>query len=515
MSKTHNMTTTIEYTDQITMLPVEQLNSHPKNPRLVIREDVIDSIRAGLKGGFQPCYALQVWRGFVLSGHHRLEAAKREGITEVPCFVRDDLSEDEAYMVLATANAQGELSPLEIGMHALHYVDKATGGRGKKGGLSAYAEAVGKSESLLRHNRDAAKVVQNLAINCDLSAYLDKAAHLAAIHKLPPSWWAVAAAHMMRGNKSAKDTGAFVDNWKQCAEAVAGTGWLEGMSGDGPVLARMLHDDKITLTTIRKCLGTLEDIKTLTQKNGIDTARVDEFLNTTPTTHREFVEFQQELLASLFESKSTWNHGRWQDHIDTLEDGSVSLVLTDPPYGMEYRSNHRKVRHDSIDGDDSTDAFRESVEAMIPKMKDNAHLLAFVNWKNEAEFIRACEGCGLTVKSSIVWVKNNTGMGDLNGAFAPKHERIIHAVKGSPKLFIRAADVLAFDRVATENHPTEKPVDLLATLIEACTVKGQLVADPFGGVASVAIAAKASGRDYWSCETNDKYFRYGQGRIEE
>jgi len=498
---------------QITMLPTEQLKPHPKNPRLVIREDVIESIRAGLKNGFQPCYALQTWQGFVLSGHHRLEAAKRERITEVPCFVRDELTEDEAYMVLATANAQGELSPLEIGMHALHYVDKSTGGRGKKGGLSAYAEKVGRHKDTISSLRMAAEVFDKLSERSD--GLLDKAAHLAAIHKLPLAWWPAAVKFMMKGEKSAKDTASFVENWKQCLEAVKRTGWLEATTDENcPVLAEMLYNDQITLATIRKCLGTLEDINALVEKNGIDESQVQQFLEAMPTTHRTFVEFQQELLASLFESKSNWNLGPWQDHLDTLEDASVSLVLTDPPYGMEYRSNYRKERHDAIEGDDSTDAFRESVEAMIPKMKENAHLLAFVNWKNEAEFIRACEGCGLTVKSSIVWAKNNTGMGDLDGSFAPKHERIIHAVKGSPKLFTRTADVLCFDRVATENHPTEKPVDLLMELIEACTVKGQLVADPFGGVASVAVAAKKSGRDFWACEINEKYFRHGEGRIE-
>jgi len=68
-------------------------------------------------------------------------------------------------------------------MHALHYVEKATGGRGQKGGLSAYAEAVGRDQSNLAKLRDAARVAENLGN--DTKVYLDKAAHLAAIHKLP------------------------------------------------------------------------------------------------------------------------------------------------------------------------------------------------------------------------------------------------------------------------------------------------------------------------------------------
>jgi hypothetical protein len=72
-------------------------------------------------------------------------------------------------------------------MHALHYVEKATGGRGQKGGLSAYAEAVGKSDTRIGEYRQAARVFDsiNSPDGGKVSAYLDKAAHLAAIHKLP------------------------------------------------------------------------------------------------------------------------------------------------------------------------------------------------------------------------------------------------------------------------------------------------------------------------------------------
>jgi len=118
------------------------------------------------------------------------------------------------------------------------------------------------------------------------------------------------------------------------------------------------------------------------------------------------------------------------------------------------------------------------------------------------------------VKGSLVWVKNNTGMGDLKGAFAPKHERIVHAVKGSPILFERQADVLEYDRVNTDRHPTEKPVDLLARLIEVASVEGQRVADPFAGVGSTCEAAASTGRHYWGCELKDEYYEHGKARLD-
>src|SRR6056297_1580454 len=111
-----------------------QIKPHPKNPRIVIRDDVVDSLVAGMQDGFHPSYALKVYPDgnggfFILAGHHRYIAAGKADIETLPCWVRDDLDEDEAYMLLATDNSQGELSPLEIGMHALNYVPREVGGR--------------------------------------------------------------------------------------------------------------------------------------------------------------------------------------------------------------------------------------------------------------------------------------------------------------------------------------------------------------------------------------------------
>ena len=124
------------------------LSSHDRNPRLSLRVDVIEGIVAGLKQGFLKEHALRVRPlngGYqIISGHHRVEAAKRAGIETVPCWVRD-LSDDEAFMELVKSNNQGELTPLEIGLHALQAVPKAQGKAGA--GLAAYADELGKGKS--------------------------------------------------------------------------------------------------------------------------------------------------------------------------------------------------------------------------------------------------------------------------------------------------------------------------------------------------------------------------------
>src|SRR5262245_46025691 len=102
------------------------------------------------------------------------------------------------------------------------------------------------------------------------------------------------------------------------------------------------------------------------------------------------------------------------------------------------------------------------LDTFMPKFAANAHVLVFCHWSNEPEFRDVIEMADLQIRGSLIWVKNNTGMGDPSTTFAPQHERIIHAVKGSPVLLKRASDTLTADRVLSFKHPTEKPTSLLS-----------------------------------------------------
>jgi phage N-6-adenine-methyltransferase len=148
--------------DTITLIPVAQLRPHPQNPRVALREDVVDAIAADLeeRGHMEARHALTVRAvddGYeIISGHHRQAAAGKAGIHEVPCWAVE-MDNDEAYMALATSNNQGEISPLEIGLHALHRGkgDKWSGPKGKR-----YAELVGRHEQEISYAKAAAQVYQ-------------------------------------------------------------------------------------------------------------------------------------------------------------------------------------------------------------------------------------------------------------------------------------------------------------------------------------------------------------------
>ena len=186
-------------------------------------------------------------------------------------------------------------------------------------------------------------------------------------------------------------------------------------------------------------------------------------------------------------------------------DFKIKCVITDPPYGMNYISNRRtaSLKDKGIENDKDIDTAMDLIKNVFTKlygkMDVNSGLFCFIGWKQENYIIEILEDIGFNIKNSIIWNKNNHGTGDLIYSFAPKHERIIYATKGKVELNYRYPDVLDGNDFRT-NHPTQKPIDLLKTLINSITMENETIVDPFAGHGSTGIAAKESNRKYWLCE---------------
>lgn len=508
------------------LIPVDKLADHPQNPRIALRDDVVAAISANLVDGFDAAHALIVrphGDGYqVISGHHRKAAAAKSGIKAVPCWVRE-MDDEAAYMALATSNSQGELSPLEIGLHALHCVDKAQGKRG--GGLSAYASAIGKHKDTISSARMAAAVFSHLSDRSD--KLLDKTAHLSAIHSLPKPCWSDAVQIMLDRQWSASDTKHWVD---QAREFTIPDRWQAVFLPLHEVVIRFLQTREFSNQTVKRLINEAERVELLLEDAKLPkdawlswlSANAGEASWDVRLVSQRGREIENEIDEAAKSGIVAWHHGNWRDHIDSLEDGSVAAIVTDPPYGVDYQSDYRLDRrsehkHERIkkDGDlqGAAHEMQSAFTALAPKLKADASIFVFCSWKNEFETRAAVEAAGFLVRNSIVWVKNRTGMGDPNTTFAPKHERIIFAVKGSPILSERLPDVLEADRPDSSRHPTEKPTDLLSQLIGVTTVQGDLVADPFGGVASTVVAAVESGRRGWGCEISAEYHDAGKDRL--
>ena len=199
----------------------------------------------------------------------------------------------------------------------------------------------------------------------------------------------------------------------------------------------------------------------------------------------------------------------------TLPENSVDAVVTDPPYGMEFRSNYRKVRYERIANDGNVDWTEEVIGELYRVMKPDTALYWFCSFHSIDVFLSVIKN-KFNIKNILIWEKNNTGMGDLTGSYAPKYEMIIFAHKGRRLLNGRRdPDILHFNRTGNKNHPTEKPVDLLEYLISKSSNEGDLILDPFIGSGSTAVACKNINRQYIGIEIDLEYYRIATERLKE
>jgi ParB/RepB/Spo0J family partition protein len=187
------------------LIDLASLTPHPANPRLVEREDVIATIQQQIRAsGFDPSHAILVRPldgGYqIVSGHNRTAAARRAGLKKIPAWVRE-MDDDTAFMQLVLSNTQGELSPLERGIHALAATER-------HGDIKAYADAMGRKPSTVQGEVQAARVAKNArAFFPDL---LNRTRHLAEIHGAPESCWPALIKRLLDGKWTVEQTNAAV-----------------------------------------------------------------------------------------------------------------------------------------------------------------------------------------------------------------------------------------------------------------------------------------------------------------
>lgn len=191
-----------------------------------------------------------------------------------------------------------------------------------------------------------------------------------------------------------------------------------------------------------------------------------------------------------------------------MEAESVDMVITDPPYGIDYQSGRKEKDRRLAKISNDKAPFIWWIYDAARVLKSRGGVLCFSRWDVQQVFIDALCLAGLTVKSVIVWDKRAHGMGDLKASFAPRHEAIIFAIKGSFAFpGKRPDDVISCPKVGNAKliHPNEKPIELLERLVEATTEPGDIVLDPFAGSGSTLAAAAKSGRRYIGIEIDQKY----------
>jgi N6-adenosine-specific RNA methylase IME4/ParB-like chromosome segregation protein Spo0J len=401
--------------ESIKQIPLTKLHPHSKNPRIAIRQDVVDAIAANLEGGFRPCYALtvrQVDDAYqIISGHHRKAAAEKAGLYDVPCWVLD-MDDDEAYMALVTSNAQGELSPLEEGLHF----------NGGGLGVREYARMTGQNAGGVTQKSQAAKVFSQLNTRQDMRS---KTQHLAAIHGLPQDVWAVAVEKMLSGGWSAKET----------AERVA-----EASKGQTVKRVAALISGQTTIRELARIDETFDRVLSSFTLDATKDQWKAWFASSDPVDIKEVQAMRITLEnqeAETLEASENAKRGELPD-----------LVLADPPWRYDFaETDNRQIENQY------PSATVEEICAMIPKTEKNAVLFLWATVAKLREAFEVMDAWGFEYKTNAVWDKQKIGMGYW---FRGQHELLLVGTKGSYSPPEQAMRVSSVFREARGKH-SEKP----------------------------------------------------------
>lgn len=193
--------------------------------------------------------------------------------------------------------------------------------------------------------------------------------------------------------------------------------------------------------------------------------------------------------------------------LPTLPDQSVDFVLTDPPYLVNYQDRSGR----SIANDKNDSWLVPAFQQIYRVLHDDAFCISFYGWNRVDRFFSAWRAAGFRPVGHIVFAKPYQSKARF---LRYQHESAYLLAKGQPALPDEPLpDVLPWKYSGNRLHPTQKPVDCLATLIETfCPARG-IVLDPFAGSGSTCVAARQTGRRFLGIELDAKYHAAATARL--
>jgi site-specific DNA-methyltransferase (adenine-specific) len=221
------------------------------------------------------------------------------------------------------------------------------------------------------------------------------------------------------------------------------------------------------------------------------------------------------------------------DALEVMETlGEVDAIVTDPPYcsgsvseASRTSAKGQGLRSENIAklgwfvGDNMGTAglallLRSMAFRGLKILNPEGSMLVFCDWRMVPNLAPTIESAGLRFQNLVIWDKGMMGLGM---GFRAQHEIILHYTAGSPKYHnlgtsnvIKTARVTANDR----EHQTQKPAELMATLLNVVCPPGGTVLDPFMGSASTGVAAVGVGMTFVGIERDATHFDTACRRIE-
>ena len=186
----------------------------------------------------------------------------------------------------------------------------------------------------------------------------------------------------------------------------------------------------------------------------------------------------------------------------------AQLVVTDPPYNVDYKGTAGKIKNDKMAEDQFEQFLLAAYSQMYESMTDDASIYVFHSDSHGFAFRKAFEEAGFYLSGCCIWKKQSLVLG--RSPYQWQHEPVLFGwkKKGKHQWYTgrKESTIWEFDKPKKNaDHPTMKPVALVAYPIMNSTMTGCLVLDPFGGSGSTLIACEQTGRICYTVELDEKF----------
>ena len=209
-----------------------------------------------------------------------------------------------------------------------------------------------------------------------------------------------------------------------------------------------------------------------------------------------------------------------------INDLSVDMVLSDPPYGVDFQSNmpqegYEKPKIANDKWEDTENLLRRFFKQSSRVLSEGGVLISFCAGGGPRPLLPKIWGMlsetpGLEVENCLVWDRLDIGLG---WRYRPQWEGILVAVKGDKRRAWNGAtnqsNVLRYPRIIPKagEHPTPKPPDLICRLLLDNSNEGDLILDPFCGGGAVPFVCEREKRRWIACDMEPRYAEMTRARL--
>jgi DNA modification methylase len=228
------------------------------------------------------------------------------------------------------------------------------------------------------------------------------------------------------------------------------------------------------------------------------------------------------LLAELADNSPSRHKIIWGDMVSALkqmEDNTFSVILTDPPYGVDA-DKFGDQASEAHEYQDDLESALKLVEVLATEgyrvTREEAHAYVFCDIRYWPQFCTIFREAGWYVWATpLIWVKGNGMLPRPEHGPRRCYEAIMYAIKGDKKVNAVHPDVLLVGEVNKPNFGAEKPKELYKKLLMRSVLPGDQVLDTFAGAGPIIPAANTCNVTATTIELNEKKVNFTKTRLEE